>query len=135
MRVLLAAEKTAIEASRVRMAYLVHFDFPSGPVLFTTNTHSLFFPGGSEWLGVGNLLDISLPQEDASLESHKCEIKLSGLNPALISLALNEDIENAPCTIYLALFDPDTNQPVGPAFVYHRGTVGQVRIMPPSSSE
>lgn len=134
MRLLTVAEGNALDASRVRMAFMVEFKFPTGDVRFTTSAYTQNWRG-QEWLGAGGLLDIELPQEDSSLEAHACTISLSGLDPAVISLALNEPLENSRCTIFLATFDPDTNQVIGPGFQFHRGTVGQIRILPPSSAE
>lgn len=135
MRLLTTAEKSALSASRVRFCYLVELRFrdPLGFLRFTTAAHTMTI-NGREWMGAGGLLDIRLPDEDGSLEAHKAEITLDGLDPSVISLALNEDIEDAPCTVYLATFNPDTNQLIGVS-QFHRGTVGQVRIQPPSSRE
>jgi hypothetical protein len=139
MRHLTVAEKAALSADRVEVCYLVDLWFPAGVVRFTTHLRTLTYGVGldglpAEWLGAGGLLDIQLPHEDGTLEAHKCEITLDGLDPTVISLALNEDIESSPCGIYLATFDPDTHAVIG-AHLFHRGTVGQVRIVPPSSSE
>lgn len=133
MRVLTASDRTRLAASRVRMCYLVELQFPTGDVLFTTSRYTVTH-SGKEWLGVGRLLDIKLPDEDATLEAHACEISLDGLDPSVISLALNEILEGSRCTIFVALFDPDTNQPLGVAFQYFRGTISEVQILPPTES-
>lgn len=133
MRILTAGERTALAADRVRMCFLVELHFAIGTARFTTAAHTLML-GGVEWLGAGGLLDLELPQEDGTLEAHKAEITLNGLDPAVISLALNEDLEGTPAYIHLATFNPDTNQLIG-THQYLRGTVGQVRIVPPSMSE
>ena len=122
-----------MNASRVRMCYLVVARFPSGDVRFSTTAHSIFY-ANEEWLGGGRLLDIKFAQEDSSLEAHKCDITLDGLDAAAISQALNERTENAPITIYCALFDPDTNQAIGD-FQIGRWTISEIRIVPPTSSE
>lgn len=133
MRILTTAQESAISASRRRMAYLVHARFPSGDVRFSTTAHTLFY-ANEEWLGGGALLDIQFAEEDGSLSARNAEITLDGLDVSTLSLALNEQTENAPITIYCALFDPDSNQPIGD-FQLYRGTVSQIRILPPSSSE
>lgn len=134
MRVLTTAEKNAIDVHRVRMAFMVEFRFPTGDVRFTTAAYTQTW-NGLEWLGAGGMLELDLPQEDSSLEAHACTISLSGLDPAVISLALNEPLENSRCTIWVAHYDPDTNLPIGTGYQFHRGTVGQIRILPPSSNE
>jgi hypothetical protein len=87
---------------------------------------------GQEWLGAGRMLEITLPSEDATLEVHAGEIALDGLNPTVISLALNVPIEGTPVIIYVVCLEPDTNQFTYPVWVYLRGTISEVRIVPPS---
>lgn len=133
MRILLAGEKTALAASHKRIAYLVHIATSIGDLRLCTARYSLTVQG-QEWLGRGQLMDVTLPKEDASLAAHKATLRLSGLDPALISMALNEDIEGSTVTIYLATFNPDTRQVIG-VHIHTRRVLGQVRILPPSSAQ
>ena len=133
MRILTAGQKYAIGAPRVRMAFLVEILLPDlEPLYLTTSAHTMFV-AGKEWLGAGRMLNITLPQEDASMEAHSCEVSLDGLDPATISLALREPLEGAPVTIYGMNYDPDTNLPIDSPWVYHVGTVSAVKILPPST--
>ncbi len=127
MRFLTTDQAEAISDDRVRMCYLVEASFDTGPVYFSTATWTMFY-NGIEWLGAGSLLDIQLPDEDSSLEAHECLVSLDGLDPAVISLALNEDLEGRAIRIYGLVYDPDTNQPIG-HWLHLRGTVSQVRII------
>lgn len=133
MRILLAGEKTALAASHKRIAYLVLINTLIGDLRLCTARYSLMVHG-QEWLGRGRLLDVKLPKEDASLAANKATLRLSGLDPTLISMALNEDIEGSVVTIYLATFDPETRQVIG-AHIHTRRVLGQVRILPPSSAQ
>ncbi len=78
------------------------------------------------------MMNLDLPQEDASLEVHPWKVTLGGLDPATISLAVNELLENAPVKVMLATFNPDTNLLIG-VHNYARGFVSQVRIIPPTN--
>jgi hypothetical protein len=125
-----------LSASQVQITYLVQFQFSAinigfEDLFFTTNSHTLFALG-QEWLGAGRMLEITLPSEDATLEVHAGEISLDGLNPTVISLALNVPIEGTPVIIYIVCLDPNTNQMVNPVWTYLRGTISEVRIVPPS---
>lgn len=137
MKIFTAAEiKPELSLDRVQVVYFVSFLFSVMNIGFddlrlTTNTHSLF-AFGLEWLPAGTLLEIKLPEEDASLEVHAAEIALDGLDPAVISLALNVRIEGTPVIIHIACYDADTNQLVGNVWPFCRGTIGEVRIVPPS---
>lgn len=133
MRILTAGEKTALAAPQKRIAYLVAINVLDDPIYLCTARYSLTV-NGIEWQGAGKLLDIGLPKESAGIAANKATLRLSGLDAALISLALNEDIENTSVTIYLATFDPDTRQIIG-YHVHTRRVIGQVRILPPSSAQ
>ncbi len=128
MRFLTTDQAEAISADRVRMAFLVECQFDTGTVRFTTSAATITY-NGIEWLGVGRMLELELPEEDSSLEAHECRISLNGLDPSAISLALNEDLEGRVVLIYCLLYNPDTNAPIG-AYHYMRGAVSQVRIIP-----
>ncbi len=135
MRVLTTGQKAAIGARRVRMAFLVELILPDLlPLYLSTNAHTMFIMG-REWLGAGRMLNVTLPQEDASLEAHPCEVSLDGLDPATISLALNEPLEGAPVTIWCVNYDPDSNQPIDEPWIYHKGQVSEVKIQPPATGD
>lgn len=133
MRILTAGEKTALAAPQKRIAYLVAINVLDDPIYLCTARYSLTI-NGIEWLGMARLIDLLLPKEDASLAANKATLRLSGLNVSLLSLALNEDIEGATVTIYLATFDPETRLIIG-YHVHTRRVIGQVRILPPTSAQ
>lgn len=128
MRFLTTGQADALSADRVRMCMLVEAAFDTGIVRFSSTAWTVTY-NGEEWLGAGAMLDIQLPEEDSSLAAHECVISLDGLDPSVISLALNEDLEGRRVVVYVLLYDPDTNQPIG-HYVHLRGTVSQVRILP-----
>lgn len=136
MKDLTATYKTALKAPRVRMAILVLINLETGLLYLTNSSQTLTViapgVGSQEWLGAGRLLDIEFPQEDASMETHAGQITLDGLDVTMTSLALNERLEHRPVTLFLALFNPDTNVSLGPALQIVRGTMSNVRILPPT---
>lgn len=127
------AVRAALNARRIRMCYLVEAQFATGEVLFASTPQGVRW-GNKEWLGAGRMLDIDFAKEDSTLEAHACRITLDGMDAAAISQALNEPIENTPVIIHVLTFDPDTNIPIG-SYQFYRGTVGEIRIIPPSSSQ
>jgi hypothetical protein len=144
LRLMTTTTKQYLGHYRVRMAYLIHIKItnPRNPavnqeidIYMTSLAQTIEFPVPGyapdiEWLGGGRMLDIQFAQEDSSLEIHNAEVTLDGLDVALISLVLNENLERAKVWIYLALFEPDTNQPLEPATLFMRGTMSNVRILP-----
>jgi hypothetical protein len=126
-------QQTLLKAPRIRVRYFVEIQYSIGPLYFTNARYNFDF-NGKTYLGGGDLLDIDFPREDASLSANPGKITLSGLDAAALSNALNERTENRPVYIDLALFNPDTNQMLGTPIRMFRGTTGQIRITPPSSS-
>lgn len=133
MRVLTTDGANALAQKQVRLVFLLEFKFTLGDVYFSASSNTVVW-AGKEFLGAGGMLDINWPQEDSSLEAAKAEITLNGLDPAVISLALNERIENAPAIIHCQIIDPSTGAMIN-TFTFWRGTVGQVKIVPPTSGE
>lgn len=136
MRLLTAANRNAINADRVNLTWLVRIILapPIGNIYLCSNKHTIVW-AGVDWMGAGDLLDIEFPEEDGTLEAKNGEIVLSGLDPAMISLALNTHLEGAVVHTFALLRDPDSNQPVDSPFVVHRGTISEVRISQPFSAE
>jgi hypothetical protein len=136
MRLLTTANRNAINADRVNLTWLVRITLPLpvGNIYLCSGVHTQHW-AGVDWLGAGDLLDMEFPEESASLEAKNGELVLSGLDPALISLALNTDLEGAVVHTWALLRDPDTNQPVDAPFVVHRGTISEIRISQPFAEE
>ena len=146
MRLFTTTAKQALDMSRVKMCFLVQvnifkpFGENAGETLiltFSTAPYTmtfpvLGFPADQEWLGAGRMLDIDFAEEDSSSEVHNAEVTLNGLDVPIVSLALNENLERATVRFFMALYDPDTNQPIGQATQIFYGTMSNVRIIPPT---
>ena len=134
MKNLTTVQKNAIGARRVAMSILVQVNLPSldTVIRFCSDAHTRIH-AGEEWVGAGAMLDIKFPDEDATLEVHNAEITLNGLDVALISMVLQEPLDNSPVAIYCLVLDPDTYAELG-TFWIMRGTLSNIRITPPSSS-
>jgi hypothetical protein len=131
VKILTTTQRTALNLRRIRACYLVEMHFASGILRYTTTPYTIV-RNGVEWLGFGHLAGIEFPHESAERSAQKARITISGLDPAAISLALNEQTDNAMVYIHLALSNPDTNESLG-TFVIHRGTIGDVEIVPATS--
>lgn len=59
--------------------------------------------GGNDYIGLGNLLDISAIEETAEMAVKGATITLSGVNSALLSLALTEPYQGRVCNIYFGV--------------------------------
>jgi hypothetical protein len=137
MRVLGVATKTALlNAPRLNMTWLVRIlaQPPINAIYLCSSRHTVSW-AGNEWLGAGELLNIEFPEEDASLEAKAGEITLNGLDPALVSLAMNTHLEGAVVHVWMLLRDPDNYIPIEQPTVVYRGTISEIRISQPYSGE
>lgn len=59
--------------------------------------------GGNDYIGLGNLLNISAIEETAEMAVKGATITLSGVDPALLSLALSQPYQGRVCNIYFGV--------------------------------
>ena len=69
-----------------------------------TGQGTLVLEDGTEWIGLGNLLDISAIEETAEMAVKGATISLSGVPTELLSLALSEPYQGRVCNIYFGTF-------------------------------
>ena len=59
--------------------------------------------GGEDYIGLGNLLDISAIEETAEMAVKGATLTLSGLSSEILSLALSEPYQGRVCNIYFGV--------------------------------
>ena len=69
-----------------------------------TGQGTLVLEDGTEWIGLGTLLDISAIEETAEMAVKGATITLSGVASDVISLALSEPYQGRVCNIYFGTF-------------------------------
>ena len=77
------------------------------------DTESLYFwsgvgpkvIGGNTYLGAGNLLKVSAIEETSSISAKSALLNLSGVSPAILSLALSEPYQGRVCKIFFGFTD------------------------------
>ncbi len=105
-----------LDADNYRVLLLVELDFPSGMVYAHSGVGDVVF-NGNTFKGVGQLGKISELQETTELQTYGFSLELSGIDSALVAIALNDDIQGRAASIYLAFLDNDhkiIGDPVGP---------------------
>ena len=99
-----------------RPLILFNADFPSGFVYAHSGVGDILF-NANTYKGVGQLGKVSVIEETNELKPTVIKVELSGVDPALISVALNDNIQGRSAEMYLAFLD-DQHQvigtPVGP---------------------
>jgi len=69
-----------------------------------TGQGTLVLEDGTQWIGLGTLLDISAIEETAEMAVKGATITLSGVASDVISLALSEPYQGRVCNIYFGTF-------------------------------
>ena len=65
-----------------------------------TGVGTLVRPDGTEWIGLGSILDISTIEETSEMAVKGATIRLSGVSSEALSLALSEPYQGRVCNIY-----------------------------------
>lgn len=84
-------------------ALFVAMQFASGNVYLWSGYQPQLF-NGQVYTGVGSLLGISTIEDGASVQARGIQVTLSGLDPSLLGMALDEFQVGVPVTVSLGLF-------------------------------
>ena len=110
------ATETATLAEVYRELLLVELDFASGTVYAHSGAGN-FVWNGNTYLGIGRLGKVSEIEETEALQANAIKLELSGVDPADVSISLNEEYQGRPARLYIAYLDENyalTGAPVGP---------------------
>jgi hypothetical protein len=124
-RDLTAAVEAALAGTNLIAVFLVELRFGTGTVYVNNIEFDIPYDGHT-WLGGGRIGSISAIDEGEDLQAYGVRLTLSGVNPALLSIALAEDYQGRPVLISLALLDTDHNIIETPVLVYR----GRMDTMP-----
>ena len=80
--------------------FAVELQFDSNTVRMWTGQGTLVLPDNTQWVGLGQLLDISSIEETSEMAVKGATISLSGIPSDLISLALSETYQGRVAKIY-----------------------------------
>ncbi len=69
-----------------------------------TGVGTLTLEDGTEWVGVGSILNVSAIEETAEMAVKGATITLSGVSSEALSLALSEPYQGRVCNIYFGTF-------------------------------
>ena len=110
------ATETATLAEVYRELLLVELDFASGTVYAHSGAGN-FVWNGNTYLGIGRLGKVSEIEETEALQANAIKLELSGVDPADVSISLNEEYQGRPARLYIAYLDENyalTGAPVEP---------------------
>jgi len=93
-----------IEEDVVYPFFATELRFSSNIVRMWTGQGTLVLEDGTEWIGLGQLLDISSIEETSEMAVKGASISLSGIPSELLSLALSEPYQGRVAKIYFGTF-------------------------------
>lgn len=116
----------ALSAQHVALVTFAKLEFPSG-TLYLHNSIGTYTWGGNDWLGVGDLGEISEIEEGAEISPYKITLTLSGLDATISGAALTEDYYLQPVTVYLGVLDSSDDLIADPTVVWE-GSMDQMVV-------
>jgi hypothetical protein len=125
MRSFTPTVQAAFLADNVPVLALVELDFSGGIVRVTNAGYNITF-GGYTWYGLGELGEISAVQEGTELQMYGITLTLSGVPPEYISVALDNEYQGRPATIWIAPLDSNYQVLADPVIVFK----GRMDTMP-----
>ena len=121
-----SAVLTALSSDHVSLVTFAKLEFPSG-TLYLHNSIGTYTWGGNDWLGTGDLGEISQIEEGAQISPYKLTLTLSGLDATISGAALTEDYYLQPVTVYLGALNADDELIADPTVVWE-GAMDQMEI-------
>lgn len=104
----------------VKPAFFVKFEFPSGDTNWWTGPDTISLDNTSwatvtsgtadstDWLGLGIFTNIEMPAETQDGSAQALNFGISGIPSSNTSLALTENYQNSPVTVWLATMSNET---------------------------
>lgn len=117
---------TALSSDHVALVTFAKLEFPSG-TLYLHNSLGTYTWGGNDWLGTGDLGEISQLEEGAQISPYKISLSLSGLDATISGAALTEDYYLQPVTVYLGVLDANDALIADPTIIWE-GAMDQMEL-------
>ena len=121
-----SAVLTALSSDHVALVTFAKLEFPSG-TLYLHNSLGTYTWGGQDWLGAGDLGEISQLEEGAQISPYKISLSLSGLDATISGAALTEDYYLQPVTVYLGVLNESDTLIADPTIVWE-GAMDQMEL-------
>jgi hypothetical protein len=107
----------ALAATQVRAVVFVEMDFASGYLRMNNSAQNMDW-NSLTWLGIGRVGSIDPVGEGVTLEVRGLRFSISGIDPAHVSLALNEQYQGRACSMWFAPLNEDYSVIADPVLVF-----------------
>lgn len=111
------AANTEACSSRLTLVTLAELSFASGFVRAHSGVGDLLF-NGQIYKGLGQYGGISGVREGSNLEAEKLTATLSGVDPAYISIALNEQYQGRPASFWVGFLNTEGVLVADPVLIF-----------------
>lgn len=122
-----AAMLTQLNASQVKLAIFVEIFFTSGALNLWSGIGDKTWDSKT-WTGTGSLLSITPAAETSSIRANGAVITLNGVDPALISVALQEGRQGRPVNCWLGFLDLSTEAVIVDPATFFKGRLDVMAI-------
>lgn len=117
----------ALQEGYLYPVIFVEMYFATGPVRICTWNQDLF-NNGVVFTAAGNLLQVSTIQDGSDVHARGISISLSGFDPTLLPLVLNDFQVGLPVTVYLGAFNSQTASQVSYSVIAWQGRTDEPTI-------
>lgn len=106
-RDLTANQTTQVTANALAPILLIKMEFVGGTVTMWTGYGDIVFDGDT-YTGMGSMIGLSPIEETQDVQANGVSIALNGIQSSLISVALLEEYQNRPVTVYFGTMSGGT---------------------------
>lgn len=105
-RTMTARIAAEVEGPQIRPFGAVKYSFASGTLALNTTPYTITI-GGVDYLGVGSLGEVTNVEESSEMKAQKIALKMTGLSPEIVAIALGEHYQGVRTVLYLGFLDAD----------------------------
>ena len=134
MPTLTLAQEDALARRHVMRRIFAEVDAASGTGYYWDDLRPITV-GGHTYQGIGTLGEVITVAANSDLSIQPLTIILSGINDEVANLIRGDVVGQEPIRLYIGIFDPDTQQIIGPLVKMFQGFVDDVQIVTPKTGE
>lgn len=99
---------TELSSDNIRPVYLVHIELENSTLRYTTNIKDILYDS-SNYTSASTILSVGNVNENTDLGASGMQIRLSGMNGAVVNAARDEDYQGKDVNVYLGFVDNNSD--------------------------
>lgn len=129
-----AATITATQQPTIIPIAMVDLDFEGGAFRAHSGVGDVVY-GGNTFTGLGHIGKITSLEEDIELAASGISVVLSGVDPSMVSIALNTHYQGRTGIVYITLLNESTMQIEGEPCILFQGRMDNMNIKMGATAE